>query len=264
MTFSTIRIELSGPVGVVTLARPDKLNALSRRMVAELTEVAEQLGADPAVRCLVLAAEGRMFSAGADIEEFRDDFGRGEADPAETEAESRMGSRLTAALESADLITIAAIQVAAIGGAAALVAACDLRIFAEGARLVVPELAMGVPLAWGGMERLVRDLGPAVVRDLVLTGRPLGADEALSRGFACAVVPGPELFDRARELADLIASRPAYGTTVAMRRLLAISDRSTAPGVDDDAVSLALSAADPQAIAATAAYLDSLSDPRTT
>lgn len=262
MEHSTIRLEMSGAVGVVFLDRPDKLNALSRLMVDELTEVAERLAADPAVRCLVLAAEGRMFSAGADLEEFREGFESGDVDQAATEAESRLGSRLAAALENPELVTIVAVQKAAIGGAAALVAACDLRIFAEGARLVVPELAMGVPLAWGGMERLVRDLGPAVVRDLVLTGRPLGAHEALSRGFACAVEPPETLLERATSLAEAIASRPALGTTIALQRLLSISDRS---GVaDDDAVSLARSAADPAAIAATRAYLDSLSDPEPT
>ena len=93
----TIRLEVEGPVAVATLSRPDKLNALSTQVVAELTTVTERLVADPAVRVLVLAAEGRMFSAGADIDEFRDAFGRGDIDPAGTEAEARAGRRLTSA-----------------------------------------------------------------------------------------------------------------------------------------------------------------------
>lgn len=255
---SALRLEVDGTVGVVTLARPDKLNALSRVMVEELTRVVEGLAASDDVRALVLVGEGRMFSAGADVDEFRDAFGTGQVDPVSTEHESRLGSRLTAALESPELVTIAAVHGAAIGGAAALVAACDLRVMAEGSRVVVPELIMGFPLAWGGIERLVRDLGPAVVRDLVLTSRPLGADEALSRGFACRVVPADELVERARELAALVASRPARGTTVALRRITAVADRSAAPGLDDDAAALARAATDPDAIAATRAYLDSL------
>ena len=106
----TIRLEVDGPVAVVTLARPDKLNALSTQVVADLIEVVERLAADPVVRALVLAAEGRMFSAGADVEEFRDSFGRGEIDPAATEAEARTGSRLTRALAGPELVTIAAVQ----------------------------------------------------------------------------------------------------------------------------------------------------------
>lgn len=253
--FATIRVAVTGPVGVITLARPDKLNALSRTMVEELVEVVERLAADPALRSLVLIGDGRMFSAGADVSEFRDSFGAGEIDPAATEAESRVGTRLTAALAAPELVTIAAIHGAAIGGAAALVAACDLRVMAEGSRIVIPELVMGFPLAWGAMERLVRDLGPSVVRDLVLTCRPLGADEALARGFARQVVPATELLAAARELAELVATRPAFGTTAALRRISALA---AGERTDDDAVTLAQAAADPEARAATRAYLDSL------
>ena len=106
----TIRLEVEGPVAVATLSRPDKLNALSTQVVAELTTVTERLVADPAVRVLVLAAEGRMFSAGADIDEFRDAFGRGDIDPAGTEAEARAGRRLTSALADPGLVTIAAVH----------------------------------------------------------------------------------------------------------------------------------------------------------
>ncbi len=255
MELTSIRLDVAGPVAVVTLARPEKLNALSTVLIAELIDVVDQLTADPSVRCLVLAGEGRMFSAGADVEEFRAAFGAGEVDAGATEAEARVGTRLTRALAAPELITIAAIGGAAIGGGAALVAACDLRVMAEGSRIVIPELIMGFPLAWSGMEPFVRDLGPSVVRDLVLTCRPLGADEALARGFACRVVPGDELLATARELAELAASRPVFGATAALRRIAALA--AGAP-TDDDAVTLAEAATDPEAMAATRAYLDSL------
>lgn len=255
METTTIRLEVDGPVAVATLARPDKLNALSRTVVAELTTVAERLAVDPDVRALVLVGEGRMFSAGADIEEFRDAFGTGTVDPAVTEKEARAGARLTDALAAPELVTIAAVHGATIGGAAAVVAACDLRIMAEGSRIVVPELIMGFPLAWGAMPRLVDQLGPAVVRDLLLTCRPLGCDEALARGFACRVVPADTLLDFARELAHVVATRPAFGATAALRRVAALTAGAPA---DDDAVTLAQAATDPVAMAATRAYLDSL------
>ena len=251
----TIRLEVEGPVAVATLSRPDKLNALSTQVVAELTTVTERLVADPAVRVLVLAAEGRMFSAGADIDEFRDAFGRGDIDPAGTEAEARAGRRLTSALADPGLVTIAAVHGAAIGGAAALVAACDLRVMADDARIVVPELAMGLPLAWGGIPRLVDQLGPSVVRDLVLTCRPLAADEALARGFACRVVPAGALLDTARDLAAVVAERPAFGTSAALRRIAALAAGERG---DDDAVTLARAVGDPEAVAAARAYLDTI------
>lgn len=253
--WSTLRLDVTGPVAVVTLARPDKLNALSQVLVAELTDVVDQMTNDPKVRALVLAGEGRMFSAGADVDEFREAFGAGTVDPVATEAESRLGSRLTDALASPELVTVAAIHGAAIGGAAALVAACDLRVMAEGARIVVPELIMGFPLAWGGLPRLVDELGPSVVRDLVLTCRPLGADEALARGFACRVVAADALLASARDLAELAASRPVFGTTAALRRIAAVA---AGEEIDDDAATLARAATDPEAMAAARRYLDSL------
>lgn len=252
---TSIRLEIDGPVAVATLTRPDKLNALSRAVVAELTAIAEHLAVDPEIRVLVLAGEGRMFSAGADVEEFRENFGTGIVDPDSTEKEARAGARLTDALAAPELITIAAVHGAAIGGAAAVVAACDLRLMAEGARIVVPELLMGIPLAWGAIPRLVDQLGPSVVRDLLLTCRSLPSDEALDRGFACRVVPAETLLASARELAHTIATRPAYGTTAALRRVAAL-----AAGVptDDDAATLARAVTEPLTVAATRAYLDSL------
>lgn len=252
---TSIRLQVDGSVAVATVTRPDKLNALSRAVVAELTAIAERLAVDPETRVLVLTGEGRMFSAGADVEEFREAFGTGAVDPARTEEEARAGARLTDALASPELVTIAAIQGAAIGGAAAVAAACDLRLMAEGARIVVPELMMGIPLAWGAMPRLVAQLGPSVVRDLLLTCRPMPSDEALARGFACRVVPEDVLLDSAREIAHVIASHPAFGTTAALRRVAALAAGAQ---IDDDAATLALAATEPLTMAATRAYLDSL------
>lgn len=252
---TTIRLEVDDAVAVATLARPEKLNALSRSVVAELTALVERLAADPAVRVLVLQGQGRMFSAGADVDEFRHAFAADAVDPDLTEAEAREGTRLTDALAAPELVTIAAVHGAAIGGAAAVVAACDLRIMAEGSRIVVPELVMGFPLAWGAVPRLVDQLGASVVRDLLLTCRPLGSDEALARGFAARVVAAEELADTALELARLVASRPAFGVTAALRRIAALSTQAQA---DDDAATLGRAATDPAAVVAARAYLESL------
>ncbi|WGY01643.1 enoyl-CoA hydratase/isomerase family protein [Nocardioides sp. QY071] len=252
---TTIRLEVDDAVAVATLARPEKLNALSRSVVAELTAVVERLAADPAVRVLVLQGQGRMFSAGADVDEFRHAFGADAVDPDLTEADAREGTRLTDALAAPELVTIAAVHGAAIGGAAAVVAACDLRIMAKGSKIVVPELVMGFPLAWGAVPRLVEQLGASVVRDLLLTCRPLGSDEALARGFAARVVPADELEDSALELARLVASRPAFGVTAGLRRIAALSTQAQA---DDDAITLGRAATDPAVVAATRAYLESL------
>ena len=253
-----LRVSVHDRVATVTLARPERLNALSRPLIAELTEVVERLAASDDVRVLVLEGEGRLFSAGADIDEIQADALAGSNDDEAVIADARRGARLCAALEDPAIVAIAAVQGHAIGGAAALIASCDLRVLAGDAKLVVPELAMGLPLAWGGIERLARDLGPAVLRDLLLTGRPLTADEALARGFATAVVERDALHDHAHAQATLIASRPGFGTTAALRRVLAVADRRDAAGMDDDAVTLARAAAQDEAVAATEAYMASL------
>jgi enoyl-CoA hydratase/carnithine racemase len=256
----TIDVTVDGRVGQLELNRPSKLNAISVAMVEELTAAVQWLDARPDVRCVVLSGRGRLFSAGADVDEFAASFADGTLNTEVAEAEARLGGALTDAVESMDAVTIAAVHGAAIGGAAALVTACDLRIMAHGAQIVVPELAMGVPLAWGGIERLVRDLGPAVARDLLLTARPLGASEAVARGYASEEVELERLQARAREVADLVASRPAHGVRVALQRIRAATDHSTVDGMDDDAAALAAALKDPDAIRAGRAYLASLSD----
>lgn len=256
MTTSTgLRVVIDGAVATVTLTRPDRLNGLSRRVLAELLQAVEHCVETPEIRALVLTGDGRMFSAGADIDEIRDDARTGGRTSDEVVADARLGAQLCAALESPELVTIAAVHGRAVGGAVALLVACDLRVLAEGTQVSVPELAMGVPLAWGAMERLVRDLGPAVVRDLLLTGRSMGSEEALNRGLATAVVSADEVVTQARLLADTIAARPSFGVTATLGRILAIADHSAAPGVDDEAVTLARAVVDPEAVAATQAYL---------
>ncbi|MGW8538516.1 enoyl-CoA hydratase/isomerase family protein [Rhodococcus qingshengii] len=257
MELTTIRLQIDGPVALVTLARPSKLNALSHTAVEELTAVTEGLANDPKVRSLILAGDGPMFSAGADIDEFRTAFATGAVDPEVTEKEARAGTRLTDALAAPELVTIAAIHGAAIGGGAAVAAACDLRVMAEGSRIVIPELIMGFPLAWGAVPRLVGQLGPAVVRDLLLTCRALGCDEALTRGYACRVVPANTLLDHARELAEAVAKHPAFGVTALLRR---VGDLVAGVPSENDAVVLAQAVADPLVMTATRSYLDTLSD----
>lgn len=260
MTSTGIRFVVDGPVATITLARPERLNGLSRGVLAQLLETVEHCVETSDIRALILTGEGRMFSAGADIDEIRDDARTGGRTDDEVVADTRLGARLCAALESPDLVTIAAVHGRAVGGAVALLVACDLRVLAEGTQVVVPELAMGVPLAWGAVERLARDLGSGVLRDLLLTGRPMAADEALSRGLATAVVPAAELMGHAKGVADLIASHPRFGVTTTLRRVLALADHSSAPGVDDDAVALARAIVDPEVVVATQAYLAAVAD----
>lgn len=254
--FATLDVAVAGPVATVTLDRPQRLNAMNGVMVEELTAVAGRLDRQADVRAVVIAGAGRCFSAGADIDEFRDRYAEG-ATPDRRAAveEARRGAAMCDAIEGMRAVTVAAVHGVAMGGAVALLAACDLRVVADDARVVVPEAAMGLPLAWGAVPRLVRELGPGVTRELLLTGRALAADEALRRGFAVAAHPPAELPGAARELAALVAQVPAYAAGVLLERVRAVAEGRSP---DDDAVAIALAMERPEVLAAGRTYLATL------
>lgn len=257
--FATLDVAVEGPVGTITLDRPDRLNAISRAMVEDLTSAAGWFDRQPGVRAVVVAGAGRCFSAGADIEEFRSRYAEGATpDRAGSVEEARRGAAMADAVESMRAVTVAAVHGAAMGGAVALLAACDLRIVADDARIVVPEAAMGLPLAWGAVPRLVRELGPGVSRQLLLTGRPLLADEAVRRGFAVSTHPPAELPAAAKDLAARVAGVPAYAAGVLLHRVRAVAEGRTP---DDDAVAIALAMERPEVLAAGRDYLATLDAP---
>jgi enoyl-CoA hydratase/carnithine racemase len=107
-------------------------------------------------------------------------------------------------------LTVAAIQGWCVGGGVVLAASCDLRVAASSARFSIPEVDLGIPLAWGGIPRLVRELGPAITKELVLTCRPFDAEEARALRFLNRVVPDDQLADTVEELASTLAAKPAY------------------------------------------------------
>lgn len=111
------------------------------------------------------------------------------------------------AIEAMDAVTIAAIHGHCIGGGLVLAAACDMRIAADNTNFAIPEVDLGIPLAWGGIPRLVREIGPAATRELVMTCRPFTADEALRLGFLNRVVPRDELASAVDELAQTLANK---------------------------------------------------------
>ena len=121
-------------------------------------------------------------------------------------------------------MTVAAIHGHCVGGGVVLAAACDLRVAATDVRFVIPEVDLGIPLAWGGIPRLVREVGPAATRDLVLTCRPFGAAEAQALGFVNRVVPEPDLTEAAEELARLLASKSAYTLRATLRAVDAAAE----------------------------------------
>jgi enoyl-CoA hydratase/carnithine racemase len=255
--FTTIDIEAAGPRGVLRLNRPEKLNPLSPMTLTELIEAARWFDGQPDVKVVVVAGAGRAFSAGADIAAFAEHEGEGGA--AATRAAADLGRRMADAIEAMRAVTIARIHGHCIGGAVVLASACDLRIAGESARFSIPEVALGIPLAWGGIPRLVRDIGPTLTKELVLTCRSFDAEEARAVGFVNRVVRDDQLDNEVAALASVLESRSAFTLEATKRRVNAVADSMVAATASwSDADGLVTARRDPESRAAAEAYLRGL------
>ena len=228
----TVRIERAGAVATITLDRPDKLNALSPREHLQLHRILAGLREDFTTRVVILTGTGRAFSAGADLANKREE-GKPQND-LERRHRARIGDRTVAAIEALDQVTIAAVNGLCIGGGAVLALACDLRVMARDAWLSIPEVAIGMPLTWGALPLLLREIGPSRTIELVTTCERVGAQQALDMRLVNHVVADP--VQKAREIAAKIVAQPAVPvamtkTTVrALRSTLARGDVTAADG----------------------------------
>jgi enoyl-CoA hydratase/carnithine racemase len=182
-------------VAVVRLDRP-KMNALSQALLGELAAVAAALAADPPGAVVVWGGE-RIFAAGADISEF--------GGPSEARV---IGGAFRSALDAVAAIpraVIAAVTGYALGGGCELALACDFRVAGDNAKFGQPEVLLGIIPGGGGTQRLARLVGPSRAKDIIMSGRQVGADEALSIGLADRVVPAGEVFDAALSWAAELA-----------------------------------------------------------
>ena len=153
-------------------------------------------------------------------------------------------------------ITIAAVHGHCVGGGVVFVAACDLRVATTETTFTIPEVDLGIPLAWGGIPRLVREIGPALTKELVLTCRPFGADEAKSIGFINQVVDSADLEATVTELALNLASKTLYSLHSTKQQVNAVMEEIAGTGRSaGDADMLVYAMRDPESRDATARYL---------
>jgi enoyl-CoA hydratase len=200
--------------GVLTLARPDRLNAISSEVAAAMAQVIAGFAGNPAVRSIVVAGEGQVFCAGADIAEFSQLEG-----PVEF---GRFVGRLTSALDglaSCPKPSVAALHGVALGGGLELALACDLRVAEAGTRLGVPEIKLGLLPGAAGTVRLPRLVPAPVARRMLLTGEPILAEEAQGYGLLADVVPAGGAFAAAVALAARLAELPPLALAAAKRLL---------------------------------------------
>jgi len=247
-------LDSSGRIGRLTLEQPDKLNPLGTRCLAELAEAAAWFDTTDA-SIVIVAGRGRAFSAGFDLREFAGGSGA-DADPVPPREQADLGRLMAEAMDRMRALTIASISGPCIGGGVVLAGCCDLRIAADDTTFSIPEVDLGIPLAWGGIPRLVREIPPAIVRELVLTCRPFGPNEAARLGFVNQVVPLADLIPTVDELAASLA-RKAPSVVYATKRQVhaALDGMATTTGSWADADLLGAAMADPEARAAAREYL---------
>ena len=197
-------------VALVTLDRPEALNALDGEALRQLVEVLRRLDADPACHAVVITGQGeRAFAAGADIKEMV------EATPEELEASGRF--RYWDELRTIGLPLVAAVRGYALGGGCELAMACDIIVAADDATFGQPEIRIGVMPGAGGTQRLTRALGKARAMELILTGDTLGAREAEAHGLVSRVVAREETLSEALALAARVAAMPPLAVRAAKR-----------------------------------------------
>ena len=212
MPTDTVTVTHEEGFALITLNRPDVLNALSGELMRDLVASLEAADADAGVRCIVLTGNERAFAAGADIREMAG------ATPADMDARNQFA--LWERIRRIGTPVIAAVGGFALGGGCELAMACDIIIAAESARFGQPEILIGVMPGAGGTQRLTRAVGKAKAMEMVLTGRTIGADEALRRGLVNAVVPREGLLAEARAWAAEIAAAPPLAVRAAKEAVL--------------------------------------------
>jgi enoyl-CoA hydratase/carnithine racemase len=250
---TTVDVELDGAVGHLWLDRPDKLNPLSTTTLEELAVAARWFDRRPEVRVVVIGGRGRAFSAGADVTS----FGAPDARPPREGADA--GRRMADAVEAMEAVTVARIQGHCVGGGVVLAAACDLRVAAAGTRFSIPEVDLGIPLAWGGIPRLVREVGPAVTKELVMTCRAFPAEEAQRLGLVNRVVDPDQLDVEVEGLARALAAKAAFPVSATKRHVDAVTAAMVGTARSwSDADSLLTALRDPDCRAAGQRYLDAL------
>ena len=203
-----LRVERNGSVAIVTFDRGERRNALSLAAMQALTRTAEDFRDDAQTAVVILIGTDREFSAGVDLK----DPARWDIDAlplAERRTIASWGGRMCRAWDEMPQLTIAAIEGFNVGGGVALTLACDWRVMAEGAYLLVPEAQIGIPLGWQTVPRLVNAVGPAKAKQIILLGAKISAEEARAAGLADWVAPDGEAAAHAAKIASTVAKNPS-------------------------------------------------------
>ncbi|MEI9970777.1 MAG: enoyl-CoA hydratase-related protein [Ignavibacteriota bacterium] len=238
-------------IALVTVNRPDKLNALSAAVIAELRDAFERIQSDSGIRATILTGAGeKAFVAGADIREFT------AYSPMEMRAAARRGQETFRLLETSSKPSVAAINGFALGGGLELAMACTVRFASENARVGQPEVKLGLIPGYGGSQRLPRLVGRGRALELLLTGEPIAAAEAHRIGLVNAVVPQAELLNYSRTWLGKVLANSPVAVALAMETVDIGLDAGLEEGLSLEAASFGLCAATEDCREGTRAFLE--------
>ena len=237
---SFVTLEAKGPIGILTMNRPEALNALNEQVLRDLDAALDQAAAQDDILVLVLTGAGRSFVAGADIAQMKD------LSPMEAKRFGLYGNGVFLKLENFPKPVIAAVNGFALGGGCELAMSCDIRVASEKAKFGQPEVGLGITPGFGGTQRLARIVGTSNAMELILTAKTISAAQAQEMGLVSHVYPPEELMDKAMELAQAIAANAQVAvreSKAAIRRGLQ-TDMATGAAFEAEAFALCFATED--------------------
>jgi enoyl-CoA hydratase len=226
MTYTSILVETRGRVGLITLNRPQALNALNQSLLSELMQALAAFDADDAVGAIVITGSERAFAAGADIKEM--------ADASEVEMRQRGFVDLFDGIRRVKKPVIVAVSGFALGGGCELALACDIIVASETAKFGQPEVTIGVIPGAGGTQRLTLAVGKALAMEMILNNRLLTATEALQFGLVNRVLPVERVLDESIALAAEIAARAPLAVRAAKQAVNQAFEGSLSEGLSEE------------------------------
>jgi len=226
MTYTSILLETRGRVGLVTLDRPQALNALNKQLMSELMDALETFDKDDAIGAMVITGNEKAFAAGADIREMADKSAREMVESEQVAVFDR--------IRSVGKPVIAAVSGWALGGGCELALSCDMIIASDSAKFGLPEINLGVIPGAGGTQRLAHAVGKALAMEMILNDRKLTAQEALQHGLVNRVVLVSDYLDEALKLAEEIASRAPLALHAAKKAINASYEPSLTDGLAEE------------------------------
>lgn len=250
MEFKNLSLTKEDKVAVLTMNRPNVLNALNTEVINELGSAIELLEKDDSVYVVILTGAGKAFVAGADIAEMKDKTIQ------EARHFSQLGSQVFRKIELMSKPVIAAVNGYALGGGCELSMACDIIIASENAKFGQPEVGLGIIPGFAGTQRLSRIVGAKKAKELILTGRTIGAEEAERIGLVNKVVPQDQLLSSALEMAGSIASKGQIAVRYAKSAINRGLDTDMEKGNDIEADLFALCFANEDQKEGMAAFLE--------